>query len=102
MKWDASIAASTVDTNIMDTNPNNVFRGNVDIKIEHYNVDQDHHWGKKDKNQIHSTLFAFLKVRPGHETNKLPRESRLILIDASVKLLKIVQFGLVVTHILYQ
>ena len=33
---DASIAASTVDTNITDTNPNDVFRGNVDINIEHY------------------------------------------------------------------
>ena len=32
----ASIAASTVDTNITDTNPNDVFRGNVDINIEHY------------------------------------------------------------------
>ena len=33
---DASIAASTVDMNITDTNPNDVFRGNVDINIEHY------------------------------------------------------------------
>ena len=32
----ASIAASTVNTNITDTNPNDVFRGNVDINIEHY------------------------------------------------------------------
>ena len=53
---DASIAASTVDTNIRDTN-SNVFRGNVDIKVEHYDVDQDRHWTKKDKNQI-DTLFA--------------------------------------------
>ena len=54
---DASIAASAVDTNITDTNPNDVFRGNVDINIEHYDVDQDRHWAKKDKNQI-DTLFA--------------------------------------------
>ena len=54
---DASIAASTVDTNITDTNPNDVFRGNVDINIEHYDVDQDRHWAKKEKNQI-DTLFA--------------------------------------------
>ena len=32
----ASISASKVDTNVTDTNPNDVFRGNVDINIEHY------------------------------------------------------------------
>ena len=36
---DASIAGSTIDTNITDTNPNDAFRGNVDINIEHYDVD---------------------------------------------------------------
>ena len=54
---DALIAANTVDTNIMDTSPNDVFRGNVDITIEHYDVDQDRHRAKKDKNQT-DTLFA--------------------------------------------
>ena len=74
---DASIAASTVDTNIMDTNPNDIFRGNVDINIEHYDVDQDRHWAKKDKNQI-DTLFASPEGKTWiiisllcHETNKL-------------------------------
>ena len=54
---DASIAASTVDMNITDTNPNDAFRVNVDIDIEHYDVGQDRHWAKKDKNQV-DTLFA--------------------------------------------
>ena len=53
----ALIAASTVDTNITDTYPNDVFRGNVDISIDHYDVDQDRHWAKKYKNQI-DTLFT--------------------------------------------
>ena len=74
---DASIAASTIDTNITDTTPDDVFRGNVDINIEHYGVDQDHHWAKKDKNQI-DTLFASPEGKTWvlisllcHETNKL-------------------------------
>ena len=74
---DASIAASTVDTNTTDTNPNGVFRGNVDINIEHYDVDQDRHWAKKNKNQI-DTLFASPEGKTWiiisllcHETNKL-------------------------------
>ena len=62
---DASIAASTVDMNIVDTNPNDAFRGNIDINIEHYDVDQDRHWANKDKNQI-ATLYASPKVRPGY------------------------------------
>ena len=40
---DALSAASTVDTNITDTNPNYVFRGNVDINIKHFDVEQDRH-----------------------------------------------------------
>ena len=74
---DASITASTVDTNIKDTNPNDLFRGNVDINIEHYDVDQDHHWAKKNKNQI-DTLFSSPEGKTWvlisllcHETNKL-------------------------------
>ena len=74
---DASIAASTIDTNITDTNPNDVFRGNADINIEHYDVDQDRHSAKKDKNQI-DTLFASPECKTWalisllcHEANKL-------------------------------
>ena len=73
----ASIAASTVDANIANTNPNDVFRGNVDINIKHCDVDQDRHWVKKDKNQI-NTLFASPEGKTWvlisllcHETNKL-------------------------------
>ena len=73
----ALASASTVDTNITDTNPNYVFRGNVDINIDHYDVDQDRHWAKKDKNKI-DTLFAspegktwVLIILLCHETNKL-------------------------------
>ena len=73
----ASIAASIVGTNITDTNPNNVFRGNVNINIEHYDVDQDRYWAKKDKNEI-DTLFASPEGKTWilisllcHETNKL-------------------------------
>ena len=73
----ASIAASTVDTNITDTNPNDVFIGNVDINIELYDVDQDRYWAKKDKNEI-DTLFASPEGKTSilisllcHETNKL-------------------------------
>ena len=62
---DASIAASTVDTNITDTNPNDVFRGNVDINIEHYDVDQDRQWDKKGKTKL-ILYFRLLKVRPGY------------------------------------
>ena len=76
---DASNAASTVDTNVTDTNPNDVFRGNVDINIEHHDADQDRHWAKKDKNQI-DTLFASPEDKTRvlisllcHETNKLGR-----------------------------
>ena len=74
---DALIAANTVDTNIMDTSPNDVFRGNVDITIEHYDVDQDRHRAKKDKNQT-DTLFASPEGKTWvlisllcHGTNKL-------------------------------
>ena len=74
---DASISASTIDTNITDTNPSDVFRRNVDINIEHYDVDQDCHWAKEDKNQIDS-LFAspedmtwVLISLLCHEANKL-------------------------------
>ena len=74
---DASIAASTVNTNITDTNPNDVFRGGVDINIEHFEVDQDCHWAKKEKNQI-DTLFESPEGKTWvlinllcHETNKL-------------------------------
>ena len=70
-------AASTVDTNITDTNPNYVFRGNVDINIKHFDVEQDRHWDKKGKNQI-DTLFASPEDKTWvlinllcHETNKL-------------------------------
>ena len=73
----ASIAASTVDTNITDTNPNDVFIGNVDINIELYDVDQDRYWAKKDKNEI-DTLFASPEGKTSilisllcHEINKL-------------------------------
>ena len=73
----ASIAASTVNTNITDTNPNDVFRGSVDINIEHFEVDQDCHWAKKEKNQI-DTVFEspegktlLLVSLLCHETNKL-------------------------------
>ena len=73
----ASIEASTVDANITNTNPNDVFRGNVDINIKHCDVDQDRHWVKKDKNQI-NTLFASPEGKTWvlisllcHETNKL-------------------------------
>ena len=62
---DASIAASTVDMNITDTNPNDVFRGNVDINIEHYDVDQDRQWDKKGKTKL-ILYFRLLKVRPGY------------------------------------
>ena len=61
----ASIAASTVYTNITDTNPNDVFRGNVDINIEHYDVDQDRQWDKKGKTKL-ILYFRLLKVRPGY------------------------------------
>ena len=65
VKVDASIAASTVDTNITDTNPNDFFRGNVDINIEHYDVDQDRHWDKKGKTKL--ILYChLLQVRPGY------------------------------------
>ena len=74
---DASVAASTVNTYITDTNSNDVFRGNVDINIEHYEVDQDCHWAKKEKNQI-DTLFEYPEGKTWvlisllcHETNKL-------------------------------
>ena len=74
---DASTAASTVDANITNTNPNDAFRGNVDVNIEHYDVDQDCHWAKKEKNQI-DTLFASPEGKTWvlisllcHETNKL-------------------------------
>ena len=74
---DALSAASTVDTNITDTNPNYVFRGNVDINIKHFDVEQDRHWDKKGKNQI-DTLFASPEDKTWvlisllcHETNKL-------------------------------
>ena len=74
---DALSAASTVDTNITDTNPNYVFRGNVDINIKHFDVEQDRHWDKKGKNQI-DTLFASPEDKTWvlisllcHEANKL-------------------------------
>ena len=59
---DASIAASIVDTNITDTN-SNVFRGNVDINIEHYDVDR--HWLRKTRTKLILYLHL-LKVRPGY------------------------------------
>ena len=75
----ASISASTVDTNVTDTNPNDVFRGNVDINIEHHDTDQDRHWVKKDKYRI-DTLYASPEGKTRvltsllcHETNKLGR-----------------------------
>ena len=74
---DASISASTIDTNITDTNPSDVFRRNVDINIEHCDVDQDCHWAKEDKNQIDS-LFVSPEDKTWvlisllcHEANKL-------------------------------
>ena len=48
--------ASAIDMNSIDTNPNDVVKGNIEINIENYDVDQDHHRTKKNKNQIDTSI----------------------------------------------
>ena len=43
--------------NTIDTNLNYVVKGNVEITVENYDVNQDRYWTKKDKNQS-VTSFA--------------------------------------------
>ena len=62
---DASIAASTVDMNITDTNPNDVFRGNVDIHIEHMMWTRTAIGLRKTRAKLILYLHL-LKVRPGY------------------------------------
>ena len=48
--------ASAVDMNSIDTNPNDVVKGNIEINIENCDVDQNHHRTKKNKNQIDTSM----------------------------------------------